>query len=258
VVPVVKLVNHSARTQVELTEGTRFEAVTDGEPAAELRHAEETAVQLRQQAETEAEAILAQARRESDSWLAEAGRQAELIVQDAELQAETILTNARISGHEQGFAEGLAEAQNQYRSKIDAFLATMRQIEADRKKRLLQSEQQIVELSLAIAGRIIEKQLETDNQWIVNTVKSALAEAVDRSRIEILAHPEDIPILVLAKEEFLSSIAAKAELHFVSEPSIRQGGCVLHTPQGTIDARLDTQLNEVKRALLEVAATLQT
>lgn len=256
-VPVVKLAAPGSRPQAETAEEVRGEAETDNEPTEELRSAEAAAVQLIRQAENEASEILAKARRESDSLREEAGRQADLIVQDAKMQAETILANARMSGHEQGFAEGLAEAQHQYRVKIDESLAMMRQIEADGKKRLLQSEQQIVELSVAIAERIIEKQLETDHQWIVNTVKSALAEVIDRSRIEIAAHPEDIPILVMAKEEFLPMMASKGELHFVSEPSIRQGGCVLHTSQGTIDARLDTQLNEVKRALLEVAATLQ-
>lgn len=255
-IPVVKLINHANR------QGPGFGVLADNEestsePTFDVRGAEEAAAQILRQAEAEAASILGEAHRQSESIIAQTRQQTDMMLQEASLQVDGILTEARASGFEQGFLAGKEEAESQYRSKIEESLELMRQIESDRKKRLLQSEQQLIELSVGIARRIIEKHLETDNEWIVNSVKSALAEAIDQSKIEIYAHPEDIPILVANKEEILSSFASRIDLFFMAELSIGQGGCVLHTPQGTIDARLDTQLNEVRRALLEVAASLQ-
>lgn len=254
-IPVVKLMSANQPSQGIGDPADNEDTIP--KPALDSRTVKEASAQILQQAETEAASILEEARRQSESLLAETRKQTEMMLQEANLQVEGILTEARASGFQQGFLAGQSEAESQYRSKIDESLELMRQIESDQKKRLLQSEQQLIELSVEIAQRIIEKQLETDNEWIVNTVKSALAEAVDQSKIEIYAHPEDIPMLAANKEEFLSSFASRIDLFFVAELSIRQGGCVLHTPIGTIDARLDTQLNEVRRALLEVAASLQ-
>lgn len=212
--------------------------------------------EILEQAREEAERILTEARRQAESLLQDAERKAREMVSDAENRVGQVTEEARSQGYQIGFSEGEAAGLDLYRQMIDRALETIRQIEAERQNYLRQSEQQLLELSCAIARRIVGQELKVDSAWTATTVKTALAELVDRSRVEVYANPEDIPELLQAKDELLSRYAEKIELQFVADSTVERGGCVLRTPQGAVDARIETQLSEVKRALLEAASTL--
>ena len=46
---------------------------------------------------------------------------------------------------------------------------------------------------------------------------------------------------------------SEAELQIVPDVTVDEGGCVVRTSFGSIDARIDTQLSELKAVLMEVA-----
>jgi flagellar assembly protein FliH len=57
-----------------------------------------------------------------------------------------------------------------------------------------------------------------------------------------------------ARAELTLAVDSEAELVIVPDATVDEGGCVVRTSFGSIDARIDTQLSELKAALMEVAA----
>jgi flagellar assembly protein FliH len=210
-----------------------------------------------QQARDEAAFILEQARAEADCLVDEAKRQAETILAEAANRVEEAAGEAREegyqSGYQAGFQAGKADGEADYRQLIGETVEMINGFEEEKKALMRDSHLQIVQLACAIAEKIMEKELEVGGSWIENTVKSALAELVDRSQIEIVAHPEDIPLLLKFREECSTIYDSQMEIRYSADEKIRKGGCILRTRQGTVDARIECQLNEVKRALLESA-----
>ncbi|WP_018132562.1 FliH/SctL family protein [Effusibacillus pohliae] len=239
-IPVVRVVN-PASVRTQSVDGRCLENGPSSEAVIE-------------QARLEADRILETARREAAAVVEEANRQAETVLQSAQQKAKRMVEEAREAGYESGFADGRAAGEAAYRDKIEQVLAMMRQLEADQKAYAWQSERQLIELACAVAKKIIQKELETDPAWVERTLKSALAELVDRSRVEVHANPEDIPFLLTVRDDLAVGYPPPVELQFVSDLSVEKGGCILRTRHGSVDARIDTQLNEVKRALLEAAA----
>ncbi|BCJ85260.1 flagellar assembly protein FliH [Effusibacillus dendaii] len=214
-----------------------------------------TPEELLQEAKEQAEKILSDARTEAERILREAADQAETIRLQAKAQAEQLLDDSRREGVEQGVQEGRFAAQAEYQEQVEHLLQLIRQTEEDRQQYLLQTEPQLLQLACEIARKIIGQELATDPGWIENTVKAAIAELVDRSVVELYVHPEDAVRLLDKKDDLIAQSSGKVNLQIHADPTIEKGGCVLRTPLGTVDGRIDTQLQEVKQALLEAAAT---
>ncbi|MFC4768784.1 FliH/SctL family protein [Effusibacillus consociatus] len=208
------------------------------------------------EAQKQAARMLENTRREADLIVNDAKRQAEAILTDSRRQVEEAVAQAQKAGYEIGFEEGKTAGETLFQEKIQEVLGRMSQIEAERQEYLLQSEQQLLVLACEIARRIMGREIELGMSWVEATLKGALAELVNRSHVEVHAHPDDIPLLIDIKSEISSPYNAQIEFKFTADSSIEKGGCILRTRQGAVDARIDTQLNEVKRALLETAAAL--
>lgn len=252
-IPIVRIVTPTSTGNAGFLSG-ESEGVAG--TAGNLQSEPPTPEEIVQGAMDEAESLLSDAHDQAEKLVTDANQQAEQVIAEAERKVQQMLEEAQQSGYQAGLEEGKAFADDFYRDKIDESLAMIQQSELERKRLILQAEQDILQLSVSIAQKIIGRELEIGSEWVVQTVKSALSEMVDLNRIEIMANPEDIPILLHNKRELLSGFTARVDLQFVSEPSIEKGGCIIQTSQGTIDAQVETQLNEVKRALFEMSAGL--
>jgi flagellar biosynthesis/type III secretory pathway protein FliH len=75
-------------------------------------------------------------------------------------------------------------------------------------------------------------------------VESALGE-----RITVHLNPEDHKVITASNEEFRDAFDRTKRIVFKEDEAIMKGGCVVETEVGTIDARLETQLKAIKKAL---------
>jgi flagellar assembly protein FliH len=49
------------------------------------------------------------------------------------------------------------------------------------------------------------------------------------------------------------AIDSQAELQILPDSTVKDNGCVIRSAFGSIDARIDTQLQEIKRELIQLA-----
>jgi len=121
------------------------------------------------------------------------------------------------------------------------------------RRTILDAEIFLLEMSCGIAEKIISKKLDDSADWIIDMVKVALKRSSEKGSIAICVAPSQFAYIQSVREELSYTIDPQVELQIYPDASIKDHGCVIKTSFGTIDARVDTQLTEIKQALLDLA-----
>jgi len=229
----------SGEQQHELNEASRIkdQILKDAEAFAEqqVREAMEEAAAIRQQAQAEVE-----------QWWGEQRHH------DEQLQNQL-----KDEGFKQGYEDGVKHAEIELREQYDGMLQEASQILEQAyilKQQIIQeSEPFLIELSCSIAEKIIEKQLTVESEWVTELIQNVLARRREKGIITLCVAPSHFANIQDAREELLLHIDSQAELQIIPDPSVHDHGCVVRSSFGSIDARIDTQLKEIKNALQHLA-----
>lgn len=212
-----------------------------------LADAEETAKSILQDASEQASRIQAEAEAGAAAWWED--RRAE----DAEFVEE-----AKRRGYEEGFASGAEQAEHQTLARMEQMMQEAQRVVSqayEAKARIIaEAERFVVELSCDIAGKIVRGALERAPETALDLMKQALARRKEQGTITLCVAPEQFEFVEAAKDELALSVDSQAELQIVPDPTVRGGGCVIRSAYGSIDARVDTQLETIREELLQIAA----
>jgi flagellar assembly protein FliH len=110
----------------------------------------------------------------------------------------------------------------------------------------------LIELSCSIAEKIIERQLSLEPEWMIASIRKVLQRKREQGVISLCVSPSQFAFVQDFREELLLAIDSQAELQVLPDPSVGEFGCVVRSSFGSIDARIDTQLEEIKEALLQL------
>jgi flagellar biosynthesis/type III secretory pathway protein FliH len=107
-------------------------------------------------------------------------------------------------------------------------------------------EQEVVELALAIARKVICREIEVDKEVVVCVAREALTKVEDPVNVKIKMNPSDLQIINKTQYQ-LSELIGNID-NVIIEPgeNIQSGGCVIETNLGEIDARIEKQLQTVE------------
>jgi flagellar assembly protein FliH len=221
-------------------EAIKRQILRDAESLAEerIREAMQQAETLRREAETEIAAWWQQRREEDERHIAE----------------------CRDLGFKDGYQEGARQAEADVRTEYNRLLEEARTLleQAYRMKEQIiqEAEPFLLELSCAIAAKIVNRQLSIEPDWLIEMIRSLLSRRKTAGAIIVCVAPAQFQYVMSARDELRQSIDAESELQIVPDASVGDGGCVIRTSLGSIDARIDTQLAEIKKELLAAARSL--
>jgi flagellar assembly protein FliH len=223
-----------------------------------LADSEAIAAQLLEDAKTAAEAQIQSASVEAARVLSEASAQIEKWWDERRLEDLRVVEESRQSGFEAGYREGFQEAEMEVAGRYDAMLQEARALveESHRVKErvIAESEPFLVDLATAIARKIVGEHLAVDAEWTVEHVKRTLERRREKGLITLCVAPSQFAKLQDARSELTLAVDSQAELQIVPDATVDEGGCMVRSSFGSIDARIDTQLSELKKVLMEVAA----
>ncbi|MET0622010.1 MAG: type III secretion system stator protein SctL [Pyrinomonadaceae bacterium] len=206
------------------------------QPAAKARGAAEPARGLRHGAVVKR--AVAEARAEARRILSDANREAEELRERAAREARELREAAYDEGREAALAELnfiLLEAHE----RRDAALTG--------------AERDVLRLAVKLAEKIIGREIGRDDATLADIVSAALRHARQQESLTVRVNPADLP-RVQAHRERLDPSGRARFIDLVADPRVGPGGCVIEGESGTVDARLDTQLRVLERALLARAA----
>lgn len=172
-------------------------------------------------------------------------------------QDEFQLSQAKEQGFEQGYNEGLVQAevaiQDKYQSFMDEAQTIIEQAIQTKQQIIHESEPFLIEMSCAIAEKIIGKQVSVSPELIIEMIQKNLTRRREQGVITLCVSPAHFTMIQNARDELTLSIDSQAELQIIPDASVKDVGVVIRSSFGSIDARIDTQLNEIKTVLQRIA-----
>ena len=167
------------------------------------------------------------------------------VLADAQMQAAAIEAEARA----EGFAAGRAEAMAALEPALAALAGAVEQVQASQATAAEALERRAVELGLALASKILAGTLAVEPERVVDAVQGALRGIVERERITVLVNPDDMEIVTEAIEGVKASLGGIEHCVVEAERRVARGGCIVRTPVGDVDARVDTKLERAAEVI---------
>jgi flagellar assembly protein FliH len=175
-------------------------------------------------------------------------------VMSALAQAEADAERLRAQARAEGFAAGHAEALEGFQPALAALAAAAEQLEAQQATVAADLERRAVDLGLALAAKVLSGALEVEPERVVESVRGALRGLVERERIIVLVNPEDLELVREAMDGVRASLGGIEHCEVQAERRVGRGGCIVRTPVGDVDARIETKLERAREVVTAALA----
>ena len=167
------------------------------------------------------------------------------LVSRAQEEAVRIKQNAYQEGYNLGLQQATSEIEN-FKNVLGAFMGA-----EDKVFNLIAPN--ILELSMSIAQKIIKHEAKIDVQIVVDTVMDALKMlSKNEPKIVLRVNPIQVQYLKDTLPEKIKSLGMETKLSVLSDEAITEGGCIIQTNNGMIDATIEAQLGIVQMALRSI------
>jgi flagellar assembly protein FliH len=163
-------------------------------------------------------------------------------VMDVLAQAQAEAEQLREAAIAEGFAAGRADALAALEPALAALTQAVEDVRSQQLENALELERRAVELGLALAKKVVAGALEVKPEKVLDTVTGALRGIVERERVIVLVNPDDLEIVREAMEGIRASLGGMEHCVVEAERRVGRGGCIVRTPVGDIDARVETKL----------------
>ncbi len=186
----------------------------------------------------------------------DAGSHAEAdAVMAALASAEADADSLRAEAREQGLREGREEALAALTPALESLAQAAEAVQADQHARAERLERHAVDLALLLAEKIIGGTIAVQPEHVVEAVRGALRGIVERERITVLVHPEDLELVRNAMDDMRATLGGIEHCEVQAERRVSRGGAVVRTADGDVDARAETKLQRAREVVETALST---
>jgi len=157
----------------------------------------------------------------------------------AELQFE--------EAYQRGLREGEAAGRAAVEAAVERLAQSVEALAGLRGRARREAEGDLLKLSVAIARRILHRELSVDADAVSGLIKVALEKLQSQEIHRVKVHPE----LEAAVRAALERLAVGRNVQVVADRSRLAGDVVFETERGSLDASVETQLQEIGRGLAD-------
>ena len=169
-----------------------------------------------------------------------------LVSQSAEARGpQTSGGEAFAQGYAEGERAGVEVASRQLKTLRDRLSQTLDELTMLREELTHRTERQVVELALAVAARILHREVSLDRELLLVMARIALDRLSDVTTATIRLNPDDEAAVRGGRESWPGGTVT-----ILADPAVRPGGCLVQTDLGQIELSVDAQLKELATALL--------
>ena len=236
-------------------EQEKIQLKADAQKEAEriIKAAEDTAFAEVKRQTDQAAVIKADAENEAASIIEKAKAEAAQIVAEANAQHDKIVSEARNEGFEQGSQEGFEKGSAEVDRLIERMHKILEAVMQRREEILQDTESQIVELVILMARKVIKILSENQKNVIMANTVAALRKVKTRGSVTLRVNIEDVKMTTEHADEFIKHVENVQGITVQEDSSVEKGGCIVETDFGAIDARISSQLTELENKILEVS-----
>ncbi|MFN7994702.1 MAG: FliH/SctL family protein [Bryobacteraceae bacterium] len=177
---------------------------------------------------------------------ADDGRRAAARLQELERQCEKRVQDTRQRAFQEGEAAGRSRADAELQPFFEKLARTTEDLAQLKPRLFREAEEDMVQLSLAVARRILHRELSVDPQALHGLVRACLEKVASQEISRIRVHPD----LEAGIRQILAS-AARSNLQTEADPALDRGDIVFETSRGSLDGSIEAQLAEIGRGFAD-------
>ncbi|MBQ9246538.1 hypothetical protein IJ182_09760, partial [bacterium] len=162
------------------------------------------------------------------------------IVSRAQKDAESIKEVAKKEGYEAGISNAAKDIE-ELKDKFAEFFNYKDEVFG-------KVSDCILDVSVEIAKKIINKTIETDREYIIPMIKGVVEEInKTENKITLKVMPKDVEIVKDKISDIFSGNYFEAAISVIPDKEVKDGGVIVETSNGIIDASIETQLAIIEK-----------
>ena len=167
------------------------------------------------------------------------------LISRAKEEANTIKEAAAKEGYQEGLETAKSDIEAVKNALVEFFNAKQEVYES--------IAPDILEISLDIAKKIIKKEISDNPEIILENIKDIMKGlSKEETKITLKVNPSQVSMLKQEVPEVASSLGLEAKIYIVSDENVMEGGCIVTTTNGVIDATIESQLAIISEVLKEI------
>jgi flagellar biosynthesis/type III secretory pathway protein FliH len=155
----------------------------------------------------------------------------------------------RAEGFQEGYSAGAADAAASLGPAASALHAAAAELATLRESIAEGAERATVELALRIAEQVVQGALAVRPELVVDAVRGALRRLVERDRVLVLVHPEDLELLREHADGLVAELGGIDHFAIEADRRVSRGGAIVRTAEGDVDATLETKLGRAREVV---------
>jgi flagellar assembly protein FliH len=163
-----------------------------------------------------------------------------------EQQFEQRARESYAAGMREGEAAARARSAAEIQKAIERLSRAVDEIAGLRPRLRAEAEADLIHLSLAIARRVLRRELAIDPEALHGLVLGALEKLQGQEIARVRVHPSHASLISACLRE-----KRDGAVEVVSDPTREIGDVIFETQRGNLDASMESQLQEIERGLAD-------
>jgi len=243
-----KIIGHLSQQENEFNKNLTLEEIKFQQQEKEFK---QKIHQLTVEANNQANLIINNAKAEAENILNNARLEAQRQAQEIETLKNKILEDSRLEGIKLGQEEGFNQAYSEILDKIKSIDVITNSAFKIKKEIISSSELEILELSKAIAEKILKCRLELKPELMLNIIKAAINELKDKEEIKIIVNPMITRQLYDFSEDLKNCINGLKSIKIIEDKTLHMDSAIIESLDSRIDARLESQIYQITKDLMQ-------
>lgn len=175
------------------------------------------------------------------------------IIKQAQEEAKKIRQKAEADGlqaAEQRARQTLkTEVDQQAATLLPALRTLVQELTTSRQAWLAQWEQMGLQVAIAIAEKIVRREIVSTPEISTTLLRESLQLASGCGEIHVRLNPQDLSSMQSGETMLCDELKKLAPAQIIADASVSRGGCLVETKFGQIDNRIETQLARIAEEL---------
>jgi flagellar assembly protein FliH len=167
--------------------------------------------------------------------------------QELHREMEKRVQEARSAGYQDGLAAAKKAAAAEVKALQEKVAETLAGLAEMRPRLRRQAETDLVKLSLAIARRVLHRELAVDPEAMHGLIRAALDKLQSQEICRVRIHPSQEAAVRAA----LQGRPEARGVQLAPDPALDRGAVIFETSRGNLDASVETQLLEIEQGLAD-------
>ncbi|MCL2704671.1 MAG: flagellar assembly protein FliH [Spirochaetaceae bacterium] len=252
--PTADDLRREAEAFKEIWEKEKLEMIENAKKEASriVEEAKQNAFEEVKKGKNESQKIIQEATDQSAETEKTASEKYEQMVKEASEKVIVIEKDAHDTGYKDGLEKGFESGKGEVERLIEKVHQVLNTAIEKRIAIIEESETQLINVVLLISQKVIKVISENQKNVVINNVIQALRKLKTRGEVVVRVNLDDVKLTTEHIKDFMKMVDNVRSITVLEDSTVDKGGAIIETDFGEIDARISSQLNEIKDKILDL------